>query len=72
MASLGRLLRSQCDHIAIRLSLRESLRNPVILLGDVLGRTGYCAVVCYCVKRYYLPINHLVCNYSFASSLPLI
>ena len=33
------------------MSLRGSRRNPVILLGDVLGSTGYCPVVCYCANR---------------------
>ena len=42
----------QCENIALRLSLRGSIRNLVILLGDVLGRTGCCAVVCYWAMRH--------------------
>jgi hypothetical protein len=62
----------QCENIAFRLSLRGSLRNPVVLLGEVIGRTECCAVVCYCAKRHDLSINHLVYDHRYAYSHPLI
>ena len=48
------------------------MRNPVILLGDVLGRTGCCAVVCYGATRHDPSINLLVYAHACASTQPLI
>src|SRR6185436_3222229 len=46
--------------MAIRLSLRGSRPNPVIILGDVFGHTGCRALVCCCTNNHCTSFKVLI------------